>query len=524
MLNLSTSSLDWALKQAERSGDSGIFPLPFEFSAIRNDWDTLKNFLSAEDVLAWKVRPNRECLSPKSAYGFRIATQLDPLDWLIYNSLVYEIGADIESQRLPQQEETVFSWRFDPKPDGTMFSRTSGYAMFRKRMQALADISSEQYVVVTDITDFFPKLGHHRIENALGAAASTKRNHGKAIAQILSAWRGAQSFGVPIGPNASRLIAEITINDIDQALRGDKLTFVRYADDFRIFCKTKKDAHRALAALAEVLWTNHGLTLAEQKTTILPVDVFKQRYLRTERETELARLSDSFAEIADRLGLDNWYEEIEYDELDDDQKSQVDALNLEGLLAEQFQSDSIDIRLTQFILRRLSQLQDADAATTILAHIDKLYPVFIDAIAYLDSLKHLSASDRSTIGRQVLDLMDNSVASHLAYHRMHLLNLFASSPAWGNEDRITSLLPQFSDIFTQRKLILALGQSGRNYWFRQHKTDWQNYPPWERRALLRGASSLEIDERRHWYNSINPQLDPLEQAIVSWSRQNPISA
>ena len=118
--------------------------------------------------------------------------------------------------------------------------------------------------------------------------------------------------------------------------------------------------------------------------------------------------------------------------------------------------------------------------------------------------------------------MDNSVVSHLEYHRLHLLNLFASDAAWGNLQKITELLSQFSDHSTRRKLILALGKSGQNYWFRRHKTDWQQFSPWERRALLRGASSLEGDERRNWYGSIQGRLDPLEKAIVSWSSQNPI--
>ena len=89
MLTLSTSSFDWALNQPERLGDNSIFPLPFEFFAIRYDWCRLVGFLSSKDVLKWEARPNRECLSPKSAHSFRIATQLDPLDWLIYNALVY---------------------------------------------------------------------------------------------------------------------------------------------------------------------------------------------------------------------------------------------------------------------------------------------------------------------------------------------------------------------------------------------------------------------------------------------------
>ena len=110
MLTLPTSSFDWALNQAERFGDTDIFPLPFEFSAIRHDWGRLVAFLSSEDVLEWVVRPHRECLSPKSAHSFRNSTQLDPLDWLIYTALIYEIGAELESHRLPQEENVVFSY------------------------------------------------------------------------------------------------------------------------------------------------------------------------------------------------------------------------------------------------------------------------------------------------------------------------------------------------------------------------------------------------------------------------------
>ena len=183
-------------------------------------------------------------------------------------------------------------------------------------------------MVVTDIADFFPNLYHHRIENALRSASLTKVTHTKAIIRLLSAWREKQSFGIPVGPNASRLITEVAIHDVDQALRAEGLTFIRYADDFRLFCKTRKDAYIALATLAEVLWKNHGLTLAGQKTEILPIELFEQRYLRSGREAKLEHLSESFAEIVDMLELDDWYEEIDYDDLDDDQKASVDALNL----------------------------------------------------------------------------------------------------------------------------------------------------------------------------------------------------
>ncbi len=522
MLRLSDSSLEWSLKQAERLGDTNIFPRPFEYLAIRHDWSRLVDFLSSEDVLKWEVRPNRECLSPKSVHGFRIATQLDPLDWLVYNALVYEIGADLESYRLSRDEGIVFSWRFEPQADGVMFSRDSGYSQFQERTLELAETSKQQYVVVTDVADFYPRLNHHRIENALRSAAPTKINHTKGIVRLLGAWREKQSFGLPVGPIASGLIAEVAINDVDQALRGEGLVFTRYVDDFRIFCRNRTDAFRALATLATILWKSHGLTLAEHKTKILPVAQFQRRYFRTGRQAELENLSKSFAEIVDSLGLDNWYEEIEYEDLDDVQRASVDALNLRGLLREQLEREHVDIQLTRFILQRLGQLQDVEAADEILTSIDKLYPVFTNVVAYLGSLRTLPENHRIEVGKMILSHMSDSVVSHIEYHRLHLLNLFASSAAWGNVDKIMGLLPKFPDYFTRRKLILALGKAEQNYWFRQQKTDWQQFSPWERRALLRGASSLEGDERRNWYDSIQGRLDPLEAAIVKWSRQNPI--
>ena len=209
MLNLSTSSLDWALKQAERSGDSSIFPRPFEFSAIRHDWDTLKTLLTSKDILGWTMRPNRYCLTLRVRMASGWPRSLDPRDWLIYNSLVYEIGMRLSLSVYPSKTKSYSPGDFKPQSDGTMFDRTIGYKAFLDKMRELANKSDEQYVVVTDITDFYPKLGHHSVENALSAAAPQKTNHAKAIVRLLSAWRAGQSFGLPVGPNASRLIAEI---------------------------------------------------------------------------------------------------------------------------------------------------------------------------------------------------------------------------------------------------------------------------------------------------------------------------
>jgi hypothetical protein len=80
--------------------------------------------------------------------------------------------------------------------------------------------------------------------------------------------RARQSFGIPVGGNASRLLAEVLLNDMDRALKAEGYVFTRYVDDFRIFIQEGQDPYAAIAFLSERLMTNEGLFLAAAKTRV----------------------------------------------------------------------------------------------------------------------------------------------------------------------------------------------------------------------------------------------------------------
>src|SRR5436309_8136363 len=95
MLRLQPATLDWVLEHALHRGDTDIFPPAFEFRAIQHDWNRIRSFLTDQNVLEWRTRPTRTCLSPKGFNGFGIATQLDPLGFLVFCGLVHEIAPEL---------------------------------------------------------------------------------------------------------------------------------------------------------------------------------------------------------------------------------------------------------------------------------------------------------------------------------------------------------------------------------------------------------------------------------------------
>lgn len=496
-----------------------MFPLPFEYEAIRYDWANVRSFLAQQDVQKWIVRPHRTMLSPKSKYGFRVITQLDPLDFLVYAALIRELGSDIETARI--SPSIVFSFRFSPGSGGQLFDANLDYSDFRAKAEELLKTDSRiSHVAVTDIADFYPRIYHHRLEASLDNA-TTSRDHVVSVRRLLSGWNGTETWGIPVGNAPSRLLAEVAITDVDEALLANGVKFIRYNDDYRIFANGYSQAYRQVAFLADVLYRNHGLTLQPQKTVIATKAEFERRFLPGPEEREVDSLSEKFESLCSELGLTDWYEDIVYDDLTDDQKKLVDSLNLVEIFEEEAAKDDSDFGVIRFVLSRMGQLGDDALVDEALKRLDSLYPAFPSIIEYLRNLRGLSSARAKEIGAKVLDLLENSLISELDYHRMWALDLFTHSTEWDNEDKFFKLLGEARDQLSRRKLILAMGRAHQRHWF---QSQWRNLfdePHWPRRALLAAASCMPADERNHWYRSVAPRLDPLEKAVTHWAKNHP---
>jgi hypothetical protein len=267
-----------AIKNIATHGDTDIFPFPFECHLFHDKSEKSievieslhKNF---DEYLANYPPDMIETLSQVGYTGFRWAAQIEPFWNAYYLACMIRMANHIESVRLPEDAQTVFSYRFQLQEDGGKLFKDLTWRDYKAKCIEL----SREYpvVVVTDIADFYPRIYHHRIENALSRLPNSEEMR-RRIMKLLSAFSMINvSYGLPIGGPASRILAELALAGVDRHLRTRKITFCRYADDFCIFCTDKSAAYKALVFLSEQLF-NEGLVLQKKKTRILSAEEFKE--------------------------------------------------------------------------------------------------------------------------------------------------------------------------------------------------------------------------------------------------------
>lgn len=158
-----------------------------------------------------------------------------------------------------------------PYLDREMEDASFAYRTGRSVQQAVARVSAYRaegftWVVDGDIDDFFDNVPHHLL---LQRVARSIRDTD--ICKLIALWlvpRNNVAQGIAQGSPISPLLASLYLDDVDEAVRGKGVRFVRFADDFLILCKTQERAADALANVATLL-KGLGLNLNPQKTRIV---------------------------------------------------------------------------------------------------------------------------------------------------------------------------------------------------------------------------------------------------------------
>lgn len=507
---LSTDALEWAISHIDHYGDTDIFPIPFEYKAIRHDWNSIKTILSQLDLSVYQTRSYLRCLVPKPTGGYRVAIQLDPLDTIVFSAMVYECAEQIENARAPKN--VACSYRVKLGDDELFESGNPWQDVFNKTSIAYAQSGEFKYVVLADISDFYNQIYHHRLMNNL-ESSGVPIIRAQNIEKFLFSLTGRHhSRGVPVGPSASILLAETCLIDVDQFLMGIGLIFTRYVDDFRIFCRTKSEANRVLHDLSEYLYTSHRLVLQANKSTILSIDEFLEKELGDPEQLENQSKSRKINAVLEQLIQETGYPFFP-DDLDTKDIHQIALDTIFELFGAAIQIEPLPLGLSRYVLRRARMTGTAIIQKPVLENLDTLAPVFRDVILYL--LKSSRPKTVEDIGKALMAFLDNSDISFTPFLRTWCMDAFTTKPGLCDPKDVVRLTRPLSDPYRVRYTALFAREHVNLAWVRSNKENWNNHSPWETHAILWAGKILGSDERTHWLGEIARQYpDPLIQAIA----------
>jgi hypothetical protein len=511
-----------ALRNIGKHGDTDIFPFPFErhlFFDRESDCQKILEGIDSDFKSALNSRPPSTItsLSQVGYTGFRWATQIEPFWNAYFLACVIGLADQIEAERVPEEAQAVFSYRYSWDPDKAKLFKDSAWADYRTRGIELSKTS--KYVVVTDIADFYPRIYHHRIENALDRLPSAGDLPGK-IMSLLNAFSKNVSYGLPIGGPASRILAELALNSVDKHLLRRHVRFCRYADDFCIFCDDRADAHRVLVLLSEKLF-NEGLVLQKKKTRIQTVEEFREGSklldpqhgddaMKTEEE-KLLGISiryDPYSQTADE----------DYEEL----KNAVNDVDIVGILGREVAKTAIDATVAKQAIGAIRALKDdtrIGAIRTLLQreNLEVLAPVFVTVMRTIRTVyDDLDEDGKDFVDKSLIALFDaNSYLLGVELHLAYYVQVLSQRPSTRKEEILVEIFESQTSPLIRRIVTLTMAGWDCHYWISDVKQKYGGLTEWERRSMIIGSYCLG-DEGKHWRNNTKKTWNEIELLIRDW--------
>lgn len=518
-----------AVDNVSHLGDTDVFPFPIENHVFFDNPDRVIQLLidvhkSFNDFRARMPPTKEDALALVGYTGFREATIIDPVWNLYLLGLTISIAERIESERRSLPDDIVFSYRFAAADTGHLLFRDDGWRRYRERSLELA--AEHSHVLVTDIADFYPRIYHHRLENALGHLGLPVDTPAR-IMNLLSDFSNNASYGLPVGGPAARLLSELVLHGPDRLMSSDGIRFCRYADDYHIFTDSEEESYATLVRLSQILRIE-GLSLQKAKTRILGSSEFiKSSLLDLGLEDEAfeveAHGSQSHAQRASFLRLSLRYDpysptaEEDYGRLRDE----VKRFDIVGMLAAELQKSHINVSLSKRLVRAIRFLDQSvrdDAALSVASNLNVLAPLFPSVlIALKDLYPALQEGTRSTICRTVRELVEQeSYLTQIELNLAYALRLLSLESLPENEQLCTRLYRESHDIFVKRDIILMMARWKLWPWVSQLKGQFQNLRGPERRAFII-ASYVLGDEGHHWRQHTKDEFNEFESIVRDWA-------
>lgn len=523
------SNIEFAINNISKYGDTDIFPFPIEkiiFYDKRVETSQIIEKLNNEffNIINKYPPVNINTSVPVGYTGFRWATQIDPLWNAYFLASVISIAECIENLRIPKEQNVIYSYRYSPDKDNyTLFDKEYNWLKFQKdSLNFINENDNYKYVVICDIADFYSRIYHHPLENSL-ERLENNNDIPKKVKKLIQKFSNTKSYGLPIGGDASRILAELVLNNTDRLLLINGIKFKRFVDDIHIFCKTIEEAHSNLNFLAMKLMRNEGLSLQKHKTQIQSRIEFQKLVasrVNAESEDSNERHRAKFMSLPVNYDPYSDNAEEDYQRI----KEQLEEFDIVGLINDELKK----VRIHQQFGKRLIKTFDVlDASVvsnsfkSIINRLEILYPIFPTIMQ--SAYKNLTKLDNDTkilLMDKLRELVQsNSYIIQSDINMTYLLRVLGLENNVLNEEAINIAYHRFSEsIMVKCTTIQIMTRWKAYHWLSDKKDAFLTMNKWERRMYIIAANFLG-DEGHHWITHNKKEFTEFENLINCWANE-----
>lgn len=418
--------LEWVLNHFIKYYDSDFFPRSFEYPILLLYIDELFNSIGS--ITNYESSNTISMVVPKTNASFRIVHKLEPLDAIIYTAEVYNLRKEIEENRL--NDKVACSYRINTEDSGfSFFKDTTGWDNFRTETNRMCTNNKDKLILSIDIADFYNHIYIHRVENHLRDLSNDNITISN-IEKILISLGQKSSIGVPVGPAASIIVAEVILDDIDKYLRLRNYNFTRYVDDFNIIMTNRKEAETFLIKFTDYLYHTHRLSLAGEKTKLIPTEKYLLERFDDEKYYTQMKLIEKLEQLAynkiiEEIRKNYPDEKIDFDEIINyvdsfdiypflDVDTMWDTLieqtieNLsEGenfnalsesyteIIEQNLHASNINYKIMKHVIKQCKKHRIKKPINIIIANFNKCYPIIREVSLYLHEIIDKKIIDRN---------------------------------------------------------------------------------------------------------------------------------
>lgn len=514
-----------------KKGDTDIFPFLIEkalfFDRPKDVLDILKNLDADFD----KNHPHQHLHSirttvPVGYTGYRWATMIEPFDYALTLSEVLSIAGDVEAKRLPVKDKTVFSYRFNyDEEEGTLFDKDVNWKQFYEHAREVA--KEYDYVITTDLSDFYNRINHSILKEVLLNDLEVNHQAVDKIISMLGCYSGkTDGSGLPIGGNASRILAEAFLVRVDRFLKKNKIRFCRFVDDYVFFCNKEQDAFSLLNSLADYFQRELNMSFQKSKTSVMKSAEYK-RYTDTILGFNKAEDKESAAIMALKIDFDPY--SLAADENLREMQSKVSDSNIIHLLKLECGKTRINQMIGKQLIRAIPFIDEkhiSEAFRLLADNFEKLFPVFpvIMQMAKRNLAKCNEKTQEVFIGRLLELYRDKSYviqSSNNASYGIRVLANFSEPPV------IETIKQAYEDcenkhyedvLLIRINCIYAMANLKQDDWIVEKLKNYDQLSSWERHALVASSTMLN-DQGIMWWESVKANCNAKEHLIKDWSLQ-----